>query len=985
MVATLESPRSTGQTLLFPSPTHLHHPDATSATIRSIRRSLSRSPSKAPAFRLISSTSPSPSSRSPLTASPVSPSSAPETARTPTTVKPPSPLAVPFPPSAKLQRASVRKPYVGRASTRSKTSPADLARCPLGLSRDQGNARPRSPPIAKPTGSARETRSASPADRLSRGQGFPTVGVHLADDKGSVPTQNGFQADKAIQMNAGGSSGTSSPLKRTDGIMDLDQTSLGSPVAKRRSMHSGFFGADFNVFDHASTSARPSDQPNERSRAFDPSGGRGLLPGGTSPFFASMPKRSSSLRKSTLQQRYTDKPIFAQSRPNSDLAFEFASNGAQEPRHRHHRMSLDNFVPSMARESPFTSTGSLPSASIHNLPHGNAAPQAGAKQGQVHRHPLSQAISQSSSASSLAEESPTHVPSHQHEHPGPTIAFSKSLPMGGVRPIFKRPMSSDGPNQAASSTGPTYVTPQHYRLVKPLPAAFMSTGLISKRNRNPEELLPGGGGNKAAMPDTPCKRPALSFDAVPFSGRKSIATSPLPSGYEDDVPTTPLHLHQSKLATGSVGTGVGIFGTKFVDGSATRRSSFLSIDGDDNSHSPSGRGEDQQSEYELPPTPTKQVYSLGGTPMAKPNNEPGSIIGNMSFSKAVGSFSTLPVGLQSSREARSCKSSFPHPSPRLPYTDGHRATQGSGCAFFRFSSPSSLSPSSSFSRSRRLRNGPGFSPSPLSEQSLKVSKLSFPSTGPSLAKGTFLVPASPIDHLDFAERSSPHTPQESMLPPDPSGLSISGHASAPGTGVQIHLRKGTSMFPPATPTAGRDGQSQHPGRITSVTPIGGFATNDVDASLTSRFDRVELIGTGEFSQVYRVTQAAEPRRPRSRHSDSSARVSYSSAQSLTDQVFAVKKSRHPYAGNRDRRRKLQEVNVLKALGHSDHVVHLIDDWEDKNYLYIQTEFCEEGSLDMFLTQVGRKARLDDFRIWKIMLELGLVSQIAPNTTCYASR
>ena len=92
-----------------------------------------------------------------------------------------------------------------------------------------------------------------------------------------------------------------------------------------------------------------------------------------------------------------------------------------------------------------------------------------------------------------------------------------------------------------------------------------------------------------------------------------------------------------------------------------------------------------------------------------------------------------------------------------------------------------------------------------------------------------------------------------------------------------------------------------------------------------------------------------------------------------EKVFAVKKAKQPYTGTKDRLRKLHEVNVLKALGQADHVIHYVDSWEEKNHLYIQTEFCEEGSLDMFLAQVGRKGRLDDFRIWKIMLELGKVS------------
>jgi mitosis inhibitor protein kinase SWE1 len=182
------------------------------------------------------------------------------------------------------------------------------------------------------------------------------------------------------------------------------------------------------------------------------------------------------------------------------------------------------------------------------------------------------------------------------------------------------------------------------------------------------------------------------------------------------------------------------------------------------------------------------------------------------------------------------------------------------------------------------------------------------------------------------------------------------------------------MPPPATPTTGRDYFSKiGDGRI-STTPISGFAPLEIDESLTSRFEMVEMIGTGEFSQVYRVTQTATlPTAIQSFYFGASGSpLGGTPPTPMPEHVFAVKKSRQPYQGTRDRKRKLQEVNVLKALGHSDHVVHFIDSWEEKNYLYIQTEFCEEGSLDLFLSQVGRKGRLDDFRIWKIMLELSQV-------------
>lgn len=145
---------------------------------------------------------------------------------------------------------------------------------------------------------------------------------------------------------------------------------------------------------------------------------------------------------------------------------------------------------------------------------------------------------------------------------------------------------------------------------------------------------------------------------------------------------------------------------------------------------------------------------------------------------------------------------------------------------------------------------------------------------------------------------------------------------------------------------------------------------EVDPVLTSKFDKVDLIGIGEFSQVYKVTRKQELKNTRSYFSIPLGRSSLKTP--LPDLVWAVKKSRNAYIGPKDRQRKLQEVNTLKALGHSEHTVQLFDSWEVKNHLYIQTEFCEEGSLDMFLDQVGRKARLDDFRIWKIMFELSLV-------------
>lgn len=130
----------------------------------------------------------------------------------------------------------------------------------------------------------------------------------------------------------------------------------------------------------------------------------------------------------------------------------------------------------------------------------------------------------------------------------------------------------------------------------------------------------------------------------------------------------------------------------------------------------------------------------------------------------------------------------------------------------------------------------------------------------------------------------------------------------------------------------------------------GFFDNDVDTALTSRFGKVSSLGVGEFSQVYRVEQSLS-KPPRSGN------------------VWAVKKSRKPYAGQKDRQRKLREVEILYALRGNEHLTVLVDHWESKNHLYIQMEFYENGNLKDFLSQTGFKGRLDDFRIWKILLEV----------------
>ena len=976
MVATCSPHRSAGGTIHYPSPTHIHHHDPTSA-IRSLRRSLSRSPSRGPAFRLVTSQPPSPSPRSPLSPSPPSPPkpTAQESSVASTAAASASPLAIPFPPSAKIHRSSVRKGSPMRVSLRSRISPSSPARRPLAQSKDGGNAASSSPMTSKPGGHYRVTRSASPADKHRREQESRRSSVESTDSSLLAPNHARARIEKANPGSSTGSATTSSPLKRSDGLMDLDQAHLGSPVAKRRSLHGPLMGSDFNIFEHGpAATAEAKHEKTEASQDEDDVSvdQPGYNP--SSPHFSTMPKRSSSLRKSTLQQRHNEKPTFARARLNPDLAMDFVAPGTAASKSKaHHRLSLENFLPPMQRESPFAAQGSLPNASVHVVPPNHPHPHP-------HPHPLSHAMTQSSSGSSLVDDSPTHPPIPHSERPGPPLNFSASLPVGSSRPPSFTTLSRE-PSVHTSSTEPSFVTPHNYKLVKPLPAAFMSTGLISKRSRNPEEEQFVGGVSKAQMPDTPCKRPTSMFQAAPAPVPGSAFGKSKEVRHEFGTPSTPFNPHPARAVPGTFGKGVSVFGSGFGVGGLFRRGSFASVDGEEQVQSPSGKGESQSSEYDLPPTPTKQILGTIGPQPSSGHVRNTSSFGGGHTTGGTNGPTVAVTETQSSQQGQSCKSS-PNRTPTGSVDgDSDSFTPASPTLALALSSSSSLQASVSLSLAKSCDDVAPIvlSPTPLSRHSTTTPELCS-SRKLNLAETGRLSTATPEGGLDPSQGRSPHTPKDNILPPDPSGLSISGQGNGLGVKVAHDGSSSASMFPPATPTAVRDYFPQAHRRRTSVAPLTNFAAADVDASLSTRFEKVELIGTGEFSQVYRVTESQPGRAASTQPTKTQPSKNRPTSEiHFPDRVFAVKKSRHAYAGIRDRQRKLQEVTVLKSLKLCDHVVHFVDSWEDKNHLYIQTEFCEEGSLDMFLAQVGRKARLDDFRIWKVLLELCQVSlSLNPN-------
>ncbi|KAL2192041.1 kinase-like protein [Thermothelomyces heterothallicus CBS 203.75] len=904
-----------GGTLTLPSPTHVHHVDVGS-TVRSLRRSLSRSPSK---FRLSGIASPTPSSsvlrQSPtpssnvqfeqttststvvpatpaLSAGPLSPTSYSAPPQLQTT-------GTPFKPSIKLSVRSARSKPMTRPLPRSRVSPKSPLKRVFGPSPDSGNQVPPSSSPAEVQDQENEALTDRPlASSPSSRRSLDHSSRHLVHLDMSGATKTGIS--KFVEGNNEPFPAISvSPLKRSDAAMGSGQTSFGSPVAKRRSLHGiSSTGDEPSVFDQNPTSPQNFDIHEDGNHEYELTGACAspfrdpVVP----PTPSALPKRMSSLRRSTLQQRHGNtQPSLGRRAGEKQLAQLAAEPGTPAARSRP-RLSLDQYVPPEERASPFSPAPSSTAAA--------QATQRPANQ----PHPLSRLVSQSSSGSGQpGDEFPT-------QRPLLSQVLSKSLPPGS------RPPTNDSEETA---------TP-HYKGAKPLQSAFMSTGLVSKMNRNRDGGPPEHPGAKiSAMPDTPCKKqPYYSATFPPqggSGGRRSRVSLGSPSSPFSAV-AAPIrgNLFATQEKSGSL-----LF--QQVRSGHTRKGSMLSVDGD----------EVPEPHDELPPTPTKNLFfkSLTAPNPAEGCQTPGD---NRSFAARASLFSLGSDPRETNAESKADALTPDADAVSRPSTP---FSNDSPCLGF------------SFPPLTGSRTHPASFATPAPARTSPALFATLNNAAGQYAKADATTAAAGSTN---PEAVSPHTPQDaagsSMTPPDPSSLSISNSED----------RQAKVSRTPATPSNSHARQlfSSFANRRLSMTPQNGQGPSDVDESLVSRFDKSDIIGKGEFSQVYRVVKSSAP---------GSFMMAFSTTPRTPsspncERVYAVKKLRMPFHGVRDRKAKLQEVAVLQSLRHSSKIVQLIDSWEYNGHLYIQTEFCSEGSLDVFLKAVGQAGRLDDFRIWKILLE-----------------
>ena len=896
-------PEGGGGAFALPSPTHAHHMDVTSA-VRSLRRSISRSPSR------FLSRSNSRSSDGSIPASPQSPcrrlrltpqrqqdqlsltassQSAPPAAAS---LAPGSsgPQASSFTPVRSNTKLSLRSAKSTRTLSPSRqlvraarASPKSPLRRALNAASDQGNAAAAQQSYALfaatgiSVGQENRKNTPSPASTQRRSGDNPARhSLHL-DVSGS--SESAFL--KALDVKDPANS-TSGALKRNDAMMNLDQPYQGSPVPKRRSMYGASSldpNGDRGIFN--SNQATPAgnfrihedfgNAPADATRIDSLDLQRDAQTATPTP---SLPKRSSSLRKSTVMPRFSDRGSWGRRSGQRQLA-QIDPEIMATPAKPRASVASSHFEP-LVGDSPFVST----------TPAGNPTSQFAEPRIPSNHHPLAQiqTLSASSSGSSFSEETsvfaPPPLPPTHRLNPHP---FSQSLPLGAERPT----LGSSVVGQA---------TPRQQSVL--FQRAYASTGLVSKVNRNPENQE-----KKLVPPDTPCKpwkKPSERFNTYPTAGTPASAKKSRTNNRNSFAGISssifqPPHNQTQGAAKFEISALVGgqtpsrsLRGSEFLRRSQNISNNKLFEDNNYEAVSTSGN---------VPPTPTKN----GLTP----------------------SFSNLSeVSEQSSDQS--------------------------------VESPSM----------NRKSFGPqeSFRPTPLRQPNCKYMLRTSLSVRVEAAANNLQVgPVSPL-----SERQTPRTPLELSLPESTGQLSISRQNA---TGISPN---DNATLPPATPTTERDFRSSTGAFSTPIHDKSKASVGDsvVEHNLQQSFDEVTNIGDGEFSIVYRVKE-----KPRFQLSSVSPAPGIFSAvpQNTQGSVFVVKKSKLPYIGPRDRERKLREANILRSLRDAEHVVQYVADWEMSDHLYIQTEYCENGSLKDFYTREGFFGRLDDFCIFKIILDLTLVS------------
>ncbi|GAA6052183.1 hypothetical protein JCM3770_000784 [Rhodotorula araucariae] len=552
------------------------------------------------------------------------------------------------------------------------------------------------------------------------------------------------------------------------------------------------------------------------------------------------------------------------------------------------------------------------------------------------------------------------------------------------------------PEGAHAGEGGAFFTPQNYKNVRPLAAAFLSTGLVSKRARPrtnslgasgaptfnlhqhlmkqvgleqplPSPIKAAGGqalegapepttqpplnplvaslSRQSIMPDTPVKRSAFvlgQVGTVAPTGRSSLASVTTPGLVVHSTPSTSDEEHCSPTTDAmDAGSPIGASGPLSLQQAAALTlvtSGTASIAGNDvlsesrETLSPLGSAKKPFQ---------RSISPLSGRSIASStSSSDGTTTGRRAeagdMSPTVHASKNGGGGRLGSASS-SVRSSLGRVRPALfrRRSSGQLSSEGS---FFGIQYRSGSSSSGRSSASVAIAEGEPMTPTR--------------SVGGRYWEGTQL-----LDTPTEEPPITPATPAFPALPAHP--LAPSGHSSVFLQEMATPAAGAARASYPLSEVESRQhllhaggGRPQFKVRHSSSTVLSLRQQEMAQPNwFESNYTLLRSLGNGAFSDAWEVTDLSRDGR-----------------------VYAVKRTKNAFLGPKDRLRRLEEVDILRLFSSesdaSPHLISLVDAWEQSGHLFIQTELCPAGNLAWWLEEYGSQhEQLDEARVWKILAEL----------------
>lgn len=154
--------------------------------------------------------------------------------------------------------------------------------------------------------------------------------------------------------------------------------------------------------------------------------------------------------------------------------------------------------------------------------------------------------------------------------------------------------------------------------------------------------------------------------------------------------------------------------------------------------------------------------------------------------------------------------------------------------------------------------------------------------------------------------------------------------------------------------------------INSLSPV--YSASNTESYFEQRFEVLELLGEGSFSQVFKVRSRddgnmyAVKKSKLPFKSELNRKVNERFFRSVIEIYHTVFFVTHKHTHTQER---LEEVRRHEQLSMHDHCITLYYAWEQDAYLYMQMELCQEN-LESF---VSKRQIINEAMVWNILVDL----------------